>query len=110
VLAFRLSNTLTADFWVAALEEALGKFARPEIFSTDQGSQFTSPDWIKVLANAGVAISVHRQGCWIDNIFIERLWRSVKYEEDYLKAYVSGARARESPDTLLRVYNTVRIH
>jgi putative transposase len=87
VLSFRLSNTLTADFCVAALEEALAKFGSPQIFNTDQGSQFTSAQWIGVLENAGVAISMDGKGRWIDNIFIERLWRSVKYEEVYLHAY-----------------------
>ena len=84
VLAFRLSNTLTADFCVEALQEALAKFGAPEIFNTDQGSQFTSEEWIKVLDEAGVAISMDGKGRWIDNVFIERLWRSVKYEEVYL--------------------------
>jgi len=81
VLAFRLSNTLTADFCVEALEEALVKFGAPEIFNTDQGSQFTSDEWINVLDGASVAISMDGKGRWIDNVFIERLWRSVKYEE-----------------------------
>jgi putative transposase len=81
VLAHRLSNTLTPDFCVEALQEALSKFGRPEIFNTDQGSQFTSEGWIDVLEKAGVAISMDGKGRWIDNVFIERLWRSVKYEE-----------------------------
>jgi putative transposase len=75
VLAFRLSNTLTTDFCVEALEEALAKFGAPEIFNTDQGSQFTSDEWITVLDDAGVAISMDGKGRWIDNVFIERLWR-----------------------------------
>jgi transposase InsO family protein len=75
VLAFRLSNTLTADFCVEALEEALAKFGKPEIFKTDQGSQFTSEEWINVLKGAGNAISMDGKGRWIDNVFIERLWR-----------------------------------
>jgi len=75
VLAFRLSNTLTTDFCVEALEEAMSKFGRPQIFNTDQGSQFTSDEWIKVLDDAGVAISMDGKGRWIDNVFIERLWR-----------------------------------
>jgi putative transposase len=81
VLAFRLSNTLTADFCVEALEEALTTFGAPEISNTDQGPQFTSDEWIKVLDDAGVTISMDGKGCRIDNVFIERLWRSVKYEE-----------------------------
>src|SRR5207237_4636999 len=96
VLAFRLSNTLTADFCVEALEEALAKFGAPEIFNTDQGSQFTSDEWIQVLDNAGVAISMDGKGRWIDNVFIERLWRSVKYEEVYLHGYANGTEARTS--------------
>jgi transposase InsO family protein len=75
VLAFRLSNTLTADFCVEALGEALAMFGAPEIFNTDQGSQFTSDEWTTVLDNAGVAISMDGKGRWIDNVFIERLWR-----------------------------------
>src|ERR1700674_4842271 len=96
VLAFRLSSTLSADFCVEALEEALAKFGAPEIFNTDQGSQFTSDEWIKVLDDAGVAISMDGKGRWIDNVFIERLWRSVKYEEVYLHGYTNGTEARNS--------------
>jgi putative transposase len=110
VLAFRLSNTLTADFCVAALEEALAKFGSPEIFNTDQGAQFTSEAWIERLQAAGVAISMDGKGRWIDNIFIERLWRSVKYEEVYLHAYASGSEARESLTRYFAFYNAVRIH
>jgi putative transposase len=110
VLAFRLSNTLTADFCVAALEEALAKFGPPEIFNTDQGAQFTSEGWIERLQAAGVAISMDGKGRWIDNIFIERLWRSVKYEEVYLHAYASGGEARESLRRYFAFYNAVRIH
>ena len=89
VLAFRLSNTLTADFCVEALEEALAKFGRPEVFNTDQGAQFTSEEWTRTLEDAGVRISMDGKGRWIDNVFIERLWRSVKYEEVYLHAYAN---------------------
>jgi putative transposase len=110
VLAFRLSNTLTADFCVEALEEALEKFDPPEIFNTDQGAQFTSEGWIERLKVAGVAISMDGKGRWIDNIFIERLWRSVKYEEVYLHAYASGSEARESLTRYFAFYNAVRIH
>jgi putative transposase len=110
VLSFRLSNTLTADFCVAALEEALAKFGTPEIFNTDQGAQFTSEGWIERLKAAGVAISMDGKGRWIDNIFIERLWRSVKYEEVYLHAYTSGTEARESLTRYFSFYNAVRIH
>jgi putative transposase len=110
VLAFRLSNTLTADFCVEALEEALAKFGGPEIFNTDQGSQFTSEEWIEPLKAAGVAISMDGKGRWIDNIFIERLWRSVKYEEAYLHAYANGTEARTSLARYFRFYNAGRLH
>jgi putative transposase len=110
VLAFRLSNTLTADFCVEALEEAMTKFGRPEIFNTDQGSQFTSDEWIKVLKDAGIAISMDGKGRWIDNVFIERLWRSVKYEEVYLHAYANGTEARAALTRYFRLYNAVRLH
>lgn len=110
VLSFRLSNTLTADFCVAALSEALAKFGPPQIFNTDQGSQFTSTEWITRLERSGVAISMDGKGRWIDNIFIERLWRSVKYEEVYLHAYVSGGEARESLTRYFSFYNAVRLH
>ena len=78
---------MEAAFCIETLEDALARHGRPEIFNTDQGSQFTSAQWIGVLENAGVAISMDGKGRWIDNIFIERLWRSVKYEEVYLHAY-----------------------
>lgn len=110
VLSFRLSNTLTADFCLAALEEALAKFGRPEIFNTDQGAQFTSEDWIERLTTAGVAISMDGKGRWIDNVFIERLWRSVKYEEVYLRAYANGGEARASLATYFAFYNQRRVH
>jgi putative transposase len=110
VLSFRLSNTLTADFCVEALEEAMLKFGRPEIFNTDQGSQFTSEEWIKVLKNAGVAISMDGKGRWIDNVFIERLWRSVKYEEVYLHAYTNGTEARSGLTRYFSSYNAIRLH
>lgn len=110
VLSFRLSNTLTTDFCVEALEEAMAKFGRPEIFNTDQGSQFTSEEWIKVLKEAGVAISMDGKGRWIDNVFIERLWRSVKYEEVYLHAYTNGTEARTALTRYFGTYNAVRLH
>jgi putative transposase len=110
VLSFRLSNTMTADFCVEALEEAMAKFGRPEIFNTDQGSQFTSEEWIKVLKDAGVAISMDGKGRWIDNVFIERLWRSVKYEEVYLHAYTNGTEARSALTRYFSSYNAVRLH
>jgi putative transposase len=110
VLAFRLSNTLSADFCIEALQEALAKFAAPEIFNTDQGSQFTSEEWIKVLDEAGVAISMDGKGRWIDNVFIERLWRSVKYEEVYLHGYTNGTEARTSLAKYFSFYNARRSH
>jgi len=110
VLAFRLSNTLTADFCVDALQEALGKFGTPEIFNTDQGSQYTSDEWIAELDNAGVAISMDGKGRWIDNVFIERLWRSVKYEEVYLRGYENGTEARTSLTRYFSFYNAHRSH
>jgi putative transposase len=110
VLSWRLSNTMSADFCVEALEEALSKFGSPEIFNTDQGSQFSSEEWIALLRAAGVAISMDGKGRWIDNVFIERLWRSVKYEEVYLHAYVSGSDARQSLARYFSFYNARRVH
>jgi putative transposase len=96
VLAWRLSITLSADFCVEALEEALARHGKPEIFNTDQGSQFTSTDFIKVLKDAEIAISMDGKGAWRDNVFVERLWRTVKYEEVYLRAYAGVGEARGS--------------
>lgn len=110
VLSFRLSNTLTADFCVEALEEALARFGKPESFNTDQGAQFTSEGWIQRLEAAGVTISMDGKGRWIDNVFIERLWRSVKYEEVYLRSYANGTEARESLKRYFSFYNSVRVH
>jgi putative transposase len=110
VLAFRLSNTLTAEFCVAALEEALRRFGKPEIFNTDQGSQFTSEDWIRVLKDAGVRISMDGKGRWIDNVFIERLWRTVKYENVYLHAYRDGREAQQRLAAYFALYNARRLH
>jgi putative transposase len=95
VLAWRLSNTLEADFCVAALKEALAEYGPPEIFNTDQGSQFTSGDWTCELKEAKVQISMDGKGRWIDNRMIERLWRSLKYECVYLRAFETGSQARE---------------
>jgi putative transposase len=94
VLAWRLSNTLGAEFCVEALEEALAQYGRPEIFNTDQGCQFTSNDFIGVLERGGITISMDGKGRCMDNIFVERLWRSLKYEEVYLHAYASVAEAK----------------
>ena len=97
VLAWRLSNTLTADFCVEALEEAMSKYGKPEIFNTDQGSQFTVQEWLTPLKAARVGISMDGKGRWIDNVFIERLWRSVKYEEVYLRGYARRQRSSTIP-------------
>ena len=94
VLAWRLSNTLGAEFCVEALEEALFRYGRPEIFNTDQGSQFTSNDFTGTLERHEVTISMDGKGRYMDNIFVERLWRSLKYEEVYLNAYASVAEAK----------------
>jgi putative transposase len=110
VLSFRLSNTLTADFCVAALEEALARFGPPEIFNTDQGAQFTSEEWLETLKAAGVRISMDGKGRWVDNVFIERLWRSVKYEHVYLHAYRDGSDARRQLSTYFDFYNRRRLH
>ena len=110
VLAWRLSNTLDADFCVEALQEALAQYEAPEIFNTDQGCQFTSAAFTDVLKVAGVTISMDGKGRWIDNVFVERLWRSLKYEEVYLKAYESVAEARAGIGAYFRFYNAERRH
>jgi len=110
VLAWRLSNTLDTDFCVEALEEALRGYGKPEIFNTDQGAQFTSTPFTDVLKDAGVAISMDGKGRWVDNVFVERLWRSVKYEEVYLYAYETVAAARAGLARYFRFYNTERRH
>jgi putative transposase len=110
VLAWRLSITMEAEFCIEALEEALARHGRPEIFNSDQGSQFTSTNFTDVLLNAGIAISMDGKGSWRDNVFVERLWRSVKYEEVYLKAYKSVAEARRAIGCYFGFYNTRRPH
>jgi len=110
VLAWRLSNTLGADFCVEALEEALSRYGPPEIFNTDQGSQFTSQDFTGVLLDNAIAISMDGRGAWRDNVFVERLWRSVKYEEVYLRAYDSVGEARAALGRYLDFYNRKRPH
>ena len=109
MLSWRLSNTLDAGFCVEALEDALRK-GRPDIFNTDQGSQFTSEAFTGLLEQHGVKISMDGKGSSNDNLFIERLWRSVKYEEVYLKAYQDGRDARTSLGNYFRFYNTERPH
>lgn len=110
VLSHRVSITMEAAFCVEVLEEALAKHGRPEIFNTDQGSQFTSLDFARVLLDAKVAISMDGKGAWRDNVFVERLWRSVKYEEVYLRAYDSVSEARASIGRYLAFYNERRPH
>jgi putative transposase len=110
VLTWRLSNTLDASFCVSALEEALARFGRPEIFNTDQGSQFTSAAFVGVLSAAGVRISMDGRGRWMDNVFIERLWRSLKHEDIDLKAYADGREAKAGIGLWIAFYNTVRPH
>ena len=110
VLSHRVSITMEADFCIDALEEALAKHGRPEIFNTDQGSQFTSTDFTGVLLDNAIAISMDGKGAWRDNVFVERLWRSVKYEEVYLRAYETVGEARTSIDRYLDFYNRHRPH
>jgi len=109
-LSWRLSNTMDVSFCIDALEEAIMKFGTPEIFNTDQGAQFTSNEFTGVLEKTGIKISMDGRGRWIDNVFIERLWRSLKYEEVYLKAYGSMSEARHGIGDYLRFYNTKRPH
>ncbi len=110
VLAWKLSITLSADFCIEALEEALARHGRPEIFNSDQGSQFTSIEFIKVLKAAEIAISMDGKGAWRDNVFVERLWRTVKYKEVYLRAYASVSEAKASISRYLGFYNGRRPH
>jgi putative transposase len=110
VLSFRVSNTMTPDFCVDALNEAIARYGAPEIVNTDQGSQFTSKAWTDVLDAAGVRISMDGKGRWIDNVFIERLWRSVKYEDVYLRAYENGRELQAGLTRYFDFYNRRRIH
>ena len=110
VLSWKLSNSMDTSFCIEALEEAMDRYGKPEIFNTDQGSQFTSDDFTKVLSDADIKISMDGKGRWVDNVFIERLWRSLKYEEVYLKAYESVKVARESIKIYLTFYNSERTH
>jgi putative transposase len=110
VLSWRLSITMEAAFCVETLEDALARHGKPDIFNTDQGSQFTGSAFTGVLANKGIAISMDGKGAWRDNVFVERLWRSVKYEEVYLRAYDSVSEARASIGRYLGFYNGRRPH
>jgi putative transposase len=110
VLSWRLSNTMDVEFCIAALEEALARFGRPEIFNSDQGSQFTSPRFTEVLTGAGVRISMDGRDRWMDNVFIERLWRSLKYECVYLHAFETGSELRVGLTRWIGYYNGHRPH
>jgi putative transposase len=110
VLAWRLSNTLDSSFCVEALEEAIANYGCPEIFNTDQGSQFTADVFIDTLKSNNIAISMDGKGRWMDNVFIERLWKSVKYEDVYLKAYPSMTEARRGLSDYFKFYNEKRWH
>jgi putative transposase len=110
VLSWRLSNTLTTDFCIDAVEESLHRYGTPEIFNTDQGSQFTSSDFVALLRDYGIQQSMDGKGRWVDNVFVERLWKSVKYEEVYLHAYDSVAQAKQGLERYFRFYNQRRPH
>src|SRR6516225_5471651 len=110
VLSWRLSITMEASFCVETLEDALARHGKPEIFNTDQGSQFTGAAFTSALADKGITISMDGKGAWRDNVFVERLWRTIKYEEVYLRAYESVADARQSIGRYLNFYNTRRPH
>ena len=110
VLAWRLSNTLTTDFCLDAVQEAITRYGTPDMFNTDQGCQFTSVDFTGLLKDHSIQISMDGKGCWRDNVFVERLWRSVKYEEVYLHAYESVSEAKSGLETYFMFYNQQRPH
>ena len=110
VLSWQLSITMEASFCIATLEDALARHGKPEIFNTDQGSQFTGAAFTSALAERGITISMDGKGAWRDNVFVERLWRSIKYEEVYLRAYDSVGEARSSIGRYLDFYNAKRPH
>jgi putative transposase len=110
VLSWRLSNTLTTDFCIEAVQEAIRRYGAPDIFNTDQGSQFTSLEFTQLLKDNGIAISMDGKGCWRDNVFVERLWKSIKYEEVYLRAYETVNAARNGIGRYLEFYNSRRPH
>jgi putative transposase len=111
VLAWRLSNTLTTDFCIETVREAISLYGKPEIFNTDQGSQFTDGDFVDLIRDElGIKFSMDGKGCWRDNVFIERFWRSLKYEEVYLHAYESASVARTSIGRYIAFYNSARPH
>jgi len=110
ILAWRLSNSLTADFCVEALDEAITRYGVPEIMNTDQGSQFTGTEFIATLTQHAIRISMDGKGCWRDNVFVERLWKTIKYEEVYLHAYDTVSAANESLTRYVSFYNRRRPH
>ena len=110
VLSWRVSNTLDTDFCLDALQEALRRFGAPEIFNTDQGAQFTSETFTRALKDQGIQISMDGKGRWVDNVFVERLWRSVKYEDVYLRAYETPADLRQGLARYFDFYNARRRH
>jgi putative transposase len=110
VLAWRLSNTMDVEFCLEAVEAAMVRYGRPEIFNTDQGRQFTSPRFTGLLTEAGIRVSMDGRGRWMDNVFIERLWRSMKYEWVYLNAFETGSEARAGLGRWMSYYNTERPH
>lgn len=110
VLAWRLSNTLTTDFCLEAVQEALTRYGTPDIFNTDQGCQFTSLEFTGLLKDHGIQISMDGKGCWRDNVFVERLWKSIKYEEVYLHAYETVSAAHQGLERYLTFYNQTRPH
>jgi len=110
ILAWRISNSLSADFCVEAVEEAIARYGRPEIFNTDQGSQFSSAAFLELLRRHTIRISMDGRGAWRDNVFVERLWRSIKYEEVYLHAYDSVSAAKVGIARYVAFYNTRRPH
>lgn len=110
VLAWRLSITMDVAFCIEAVEEAMSRFGKPDIFNTDQGSQFTSREFTALMIDAGIKISMDGKGAWRDNVFVERIWKSVKYEEVYLRAYASVSDARASIGRYLAFYNGRRPH
>jgi putative transposase len=110
VVAWRLSNTLTTDFCLDTVREAITQYGRPEIFNTDQGCQFTSLEFTNLLKDQGIQISMDGRGCWRDNVFVERLWRSLKYEEVYLHAYETVHDAHQGVARYVAFYNQIRPH
>jgi putative transposase len=110
VLSFRLSNTLTTDFCIEALEEALHRYGKPEIVNSDQGSRYTSAAWIALLDTCSILVSMDGKRRWVDNVFIERFWRSVEYEEVFLRSYRDGIEARRWLAKYIETYNHRRLH